>query len=81
MVDQTVNQKLIEKLLSAAVEEKYYGKQVVVIGGEARILPEDDRESVKLVEKLEEKYPNQIPHLVFVPRPETYILVRYEGRV
>lgn len=71
-------QKLVEELLSGEVEEKYQGKQVVLIGGQIHILPEDDQESVKLMKELEEKYPNEIPHLIFVPRPETYILIIYE---
>lgn len=66
--------QLVEKLLSGMAEEKYQGKQVVVIGGQAFILPEDDNKAVNLVEGLEKKYPNQIPHFIFVPRPETYVV-------
>jgi hypothetical protein len=68
------NTKLIDKMLSGDVDKKYQGKQVVIIGGETRILPNDGRRAAKLVEKLEEKHPNQIPHLVSVPRPGMYIL-------
>ncbi|KKR71740.1 MAG: hypothetical protein UU14_C0020G0013 [Candidatus Roizmanbacteria bacterium GW2011_GWB1_40_7] len=66
--------KLIDKLLSGKAAKKYQGKQVVIIAGKAHILPDNDKASVELVNKLEKKYPKQIPHLLFVPRPETYIL-------
>jgi hypothetical protein len=66
--------ELVDRLLSGIAEEKYQGKQVVVIGGQIFILPEDDWKATALVDDLEKKYPNQIPHLVFVPRSETYIL-------
>jgi hypothetical protein len=66
--------ELVDTLLSGIAEEKYQGKQVVVIGGQIFILPEDDRKATALVDNLEKKYPNQIPHLIFVPRSETYIL-------
>lgn len=66
--------QLRDKLLSGAVGEKYQGKQVVLIDQQVVILPEDDREAVTLVEKLEKQYPDQIPHLISVPRPETYVL-------
>ena len=68
------DKELIDRLLSGTAEEKYQGKQVVIMGGRIFILPEDDQKAVTLVEDLEKKHPNQIPHLVFVPRPETYIL-------
>lgn len=68
------NETVVDKLLSGTAGEKYQGKQVVVIGGKIHILPEDDRESAEMVDQLEHKYPGQTPHLVFVPRPETYIL-------
>ena len=73
---KVINQdtQLKDKLLSGAVGEKYQGKQVVVIGHQVVILPEDDRKAVTLVEKLEKQYPDQIPHLISVPRPETYVL-------
>jgi len=65
-------EQLVEKLLSGQAEEKYRGKQVVVIDERVFVLPEDDRESAALIEDLERQYPDQIPHLVFVPRSETY---------
>lgn len=68
------NETVVDKLLSGTAGEKYQGKQVVIIGGKIHILPEDDRESAELVNRLEQKHPDQTPHLVFVPRPETYIL-------
>ena len=69
---------LVDKLLSGDVAEKYHGKQVVIIGDTSVILPNDDNKAARLVERLEKKYPGQIPHLVSVPRPETYT---YESRI
>ena len=66
--------ELLDNLLSGAVEEKYHGKQVVVMGDQVQLLPEDDQQAVALVEALEEQYPDQTPHIVTVPRPETYVL-------
>lgn len=68
------DKQLVDQLLSGNVDEKYQGKQLVVIGGEKHVLPDDDKKAVKLVEKLEKKYPKDLPHLVTVPRAETYIL-------
>ena len=69
------NKQLVDTLLSGAADEQFQGKQVVVIGGKTFILPENDTESARLVETLEKQYPGETPHLVFVPRPETYILI------
>ena len=66
--------ELADKLLSGAVQKKYQGKQLVIIAGKMFILPEDDTKAAKLVNRLEQKYPDEIPHLVSVPRPETYAL-------
>lgn len=71
---QTENEELIEKLLSGRAGQGYQGEHVVVIGGEAHILPEDDRDAAALVEELERKHPDQTPHLLFVPRSESYVV-------
>lgn len=68
------NEELEERFLSGQAPKQYQGKEVVIIGGKAHILPADDRQAAALVDKLEVKYPQQIPHLVFVPRPGAYIL-------
>ncbi len=62
---------LVDRLLSGNAEAKYQGKQVVLIGDQMAILPDDDQEAATLVEELEQQYPDQVPHLVSVPRPET----------
>jgi hypothetical protein len=73
-IQTPVANKLVEKLLSGAAEEKYQGKQVVLMDNHIYILPDDDHQAATLIEDLEKQYPNQTPHLVTVPRPETYIL-------
>jgi hypothetical protein len=40
---------LVDKLLSGTAKEKYQGKQVVLIGGQIFILPQDDRRATVLV--------------------------------
>lgn len=69
-----ITNKLVEKLLSGGVKEKYQGKQVVLMDDHVYILPDDDHQAAALIEGLEKQYPNQTPHLITVPRPETYIL-------
>lgn len=66
---------LINALLSGKMGKRYEGKHVVVIGGKAHILPFEGEKSAEIIERLEKKYPRQTPHLVFVPREETYILI------
>ena len=65
MLDKVTNknEKVVEKLLSGTAGEKFQGKQVVVIGEKPHILPDNDQESVALVDKLEQKLPGQIPRL------------------
>jgi hypothetical protein len=72
--DRHRHEQLVDRLLSGAAAAKYQGQQVVVIGGQVHVLPEDDRESVELIEALERKYPEEIPHLLHVPRPESYVV-------
>lgn len=72
--DRHRHEQLIDRLLSGTAAEKYRGQQVVVIGGQVHVLPEDDHASVELIEKLERKYPDEIPHLLHVPRPESYVV-------
>ena len=66
---------LINALLSGKMGKKYEGKHVVVIGGKAHILPFEGKESAEIIGSLEKKHPKETPHLVFVPREETYILI------
>ncbi len=68
------NEKLLQTLFSGGKGKRYFGKHVVVIGGKATILPSNDQQATQLIEKLEGRYPGQTPQLVFIPRPETYIL-------
>jgi len=70
----TNNEKLLQTLFSGKKGKKFFGKHVVVIGGKATILPSNDQQAARLIEKLEEQYPGQTPQLVFIPRPEIYIL-------
>lgn len=68
------NEKLVQTLFSGRMGKKYSGKHVVIMSGSATILPSDRKQASKLIETLEKKYPREIPQLIFVPRPETYIL-------
>lgn len=71
---QIENEELLQTLFSGKMGKKYFGKHVVIIGGKATILPSDREQASALIETLGKKYPKEIPQLVFVPRPETYIL-------
>jgi len=68
------NEKLVQTLFSGKMGEKYFGKHVVIMGGKIVILPSDRKQASALIETLAKKYRKEIPQLVFVPRPETYIL-------
>lgn len=72
---ESKNEKLLQTLFSGKEGKKYFGKHVVIIGGKATILPSNREKATKLIEKLEDKYPGEIPQLAFIPRPETYILI------
>lgn len=66
--------KIIEDLLSGAAGEEFQGKQVVVISETVYVLPEDDKKSAEMVERLEREHPGKIPHLVYVPQPEALVV-------
>ncbi len=67
--------RTIAALLAGKLGKKYQGKQVVVIGDEVHIIPKTKIEATKLFKKLDKKAPNQTPAIVYVPRPEAYILI------
>ena len=68
------NDRLLRTLFSGQKGKRYFGKHVVIIGGKATILPSDRKRATELIEKLEERHRGEVPQLLFVPRPETYIL-------
>lgn len=68
------NEKILAHLLSGKVAKKYEGKQVVICEGNVYILPEDDKKSKELLDKLITKHPKSTPTITFVPRHGTYIL-------
>ena len=65
---------IIANLLSGKMGKKYEGKQVVLIDNKVHILPEDDLESARFVERLIKKNPKSIPTIAFVPNKGSYIL-------
>lgn len=71
---EPTTEKIIDELLSGAAAEELQGKQVVAMDEEVHVLPEDDKGSVGLVEKLERKHPGKVPHLVHVPQPEALVV-------
>ena len=71
---KTLNQEqLIQALFSGKKGKKYFGKHVAIINGHVMLLPVNPQEASTLLDRLETKY-QEIPEIVFVPRPETYIL-------
>lgn len=69
------DEKILANLLSGKVSKKYEGRQVVIVEGEAYILPQDDSTSKKVLNKLIAKHPKATPTITFVPRHGTYILI------
>lgn len=72
------NEKILQTLFAGKGGKQYFGKQVVMIGNKATILPADRKKATKLIENLEKQYPGEIPQLAFIPRPETYIFRFFE---
>lgn len=72
---KTQDDKILTNLLSGKAAKRYEGKQVVIIGGEAHILPRSDKKSKETINSLINKYPNTTPTITFVPKHGTYILV------
>jgi len=68
------NEQLIQALFSGKKGKKYFGKHVAVVGGRALLLPSKPEQASTLLDKMEVKY-KETPELVFVPQPETYILI------
>lgn len=67
------NEQLIQALFSGKKGKKYFGKHVAIINGKILLLPVNPQKASDLIDRLENKY-QETPELVFVPRPETYIL-------
>lgn len=69
------NETILKTLFSGKMGKKYLGKHVVIVNGRAFILPPENKRAKVFMEKLKKQNPKQIPQIVFVPRPETYILL------
>ena len=68
--DQTIT-----NLLAGKMGKKYEGKQVVIIGGEVYILPDNDQKSARFLNELVKKNPKSTPTIAFVPKKGSYILI------
>ena len=68
------NEQLIQALFSGKKGKKYFGKHVAIAGGKALLLPADSHKAAELIDNLEVKH-KEVPELVFVTQPETYILI------
>ncbi len=66
---------IIANLLSGKMGKKYEGKQVVLFDEKVYVLPEDDKESAKFVERLVKQNPRSTPTVAFVPKKGSYILL------
>lgn len=52
---------------------KYRGKHIVVVAGEV-FAAKTSREANKILDKLEKKYPSEIPAITYVPEADTLVL-------
>lgn len=75
MKEDTKKEKLIDSLYAGKLAKKYRGKHVVIVGGKVYTLPHNEGEADELFEKLEKRYPQETPTLLFVPKEESYILL------
>lgn len=74
MTKTSKNEQLIQTMFSGKKGKKYFGKHVAVVAGKVLLLPSDSHQAAELLDNLEVKY-KETPELVFVPQPETYILI------
>lgn len=51
----------------------YKGKHIVVIAGKV-FTAKTGKEANKILDKLEKKYPNEIPAITYIPKADTLIL-------
>ena len=52
---------------------KYRGKHIVVVAGEV-FAAKTSKEASKILDKLEKKYPTEIPAMTYIPKADTLIL-------
>jgi len=72
-----IDNRIIRSLFAGKMGDKYFGKHVVVTGsGQVHILPSDGKDARLFLDDLKRKNPAEDTELMFVPRPETYILSR-----
>lgn len=64
------NQKIMEKVLN---DPRYKGKHVVVVASKIFTANTGDGIS-KILDRLDKKYPNEIPNIAYVPEVESLIL-------
>lgn len=74
MKENKKKEKLIDSLYAGKLAEKYRGKHVVIVGDKVYPIPYDEKRADRLFERLEKKYPQETPTLLFVPKEESYIL-------
>ena len=64
-----------ENLLSAVYRDpKYNGKHIIIINGQI-YASNTGRSQTKLLEKLLDKYPYEVPLIIYIPKEDTLILL------
>ena len=74
MKENKKKEKLIDSLYAGELAKKYRGKHVVIVGNKIHPIPYDEEKADKLFERLEKKFPQETPTLLFVPKEDSYIL-------
>lgn len=74
MTNQDRQNQTIKSLFAGKLGSRYFGKHVVIVGNQVYLLPLDGVEARRFVDDLKREHPGQETELVFIPRPETYIL-------
>ena len=52
---------------------RYKGKHIIVIGGKV-FTAQTGKKASKILDKLEKKYPKEIPEITYIPKADTLIL-------
>jgi len=66
-------QQLMEKILS---DPQYKGKHVIVVAGEIFTANTEDGAG-KILDTIQEKYPDEVPAITYIPDADTLILSSY----
>lgn len=61
-------------MINIMSDPAYIGKHIIVIGGQVFTAKTGDQAN-KILDRLEKKYPKEIPAITYIPKADTLILI------